>query len=404
MEVVYNTEQQKVPIKIWASIIEESAKQQLLNLAKLPFIHKHIAVMPDVHYGKGSTIGSVIATTKAIIPAAVGVDLGCGMSAVRTNITSKDLPENLHDLRNKIEFQIPFNFHSTAESKLQHKRGIYYAEQKKGIDSFYATEGFGRLIEDNPKVINLHCRDQLGSLGGGNHFIELCLDEDDFVWVMLHSGSRGLGNRIGTHYISKAKELAEQYYIALPDNDLAYLPQGADIFEEYVSSVGTAQRYAAINREVMLNTILNLMKIEFKDFELTNKAISVHHNYVQKENHFGKNIWVTRKGAVSARKGQLGIIPSHMGGVSFITEGKGNRDSFCSCSHGAGRVLSRTKAKNMYSKEDLINQTKGVECPKDESKVDEIPSAYKDINTVMKDQEDLVSIKHTLKCILNIKG
>lgn len=402
----------KVPVKGWTKHVpvEDSALQQLLNVASLPFIHKHVAVMPDVHLGYGATVGSVIPTKGAIIPAAVGVDIGCGMLAVRTNIKAKDLPDNLHNIRCDIENAVP---HGRTQSGKRYEpsndRGLWhntpainelkFKHLSKGLQSINEREDDKLLGRASNNAIN-----QLGTLGTGNHFIEVCVDQDQDVWVMLHSGSRGVGNRIGTHFIEKARTLAEKWFINLPDRDLAYFPQGTDVFDDYLNAVHWAQDFALTNREIMLENILIVLKNHFPELATTEEAVNCHHNYVELENHYGSNVWVTRKGAVRARSGDLGIIPSNMANGSYIVRGKGNKESFCSCSHGAGRVMSRTEARKNISLEQHIKDTEGVECRKDADVIDESPSAYKDIDQVMESQKDLIEIVHTLKQVICVKG
>lgn len=381
--------------------IEDSALTQLKNLARLPpgMLPKNgIAVMPDVHAGIGSTVGTVIALRKAVIPATVGVDIGCGMIAVRTTLMAEDLPDNLGPLRAQIERDIPVGFN-------QYQRGLDIDQNWLGRESLFArgdalTKEFPEVHLKEAKITS-----QLGTLGGGNHFIEICLDRAGCVWIMLHSGSRGTGNAIGRHFIDKAKELMEQYHISLPDSDLAFLPENTPLFDSYTKAVAWAQEYAKENRAVMLNRVIRAMRrVIEKPFELYDEAINCHHNYVEKENHFGENLWVTRKGAIRARGGDLGIIPGSMGQRSYIVRGKGNAESYCSCSHGAGRVMSRAGARKKFSLVDLIAQTDGVECKKDDSVLDEIPGAYKDIDKVMANQSDLVDVVAVLKQVLCVKG
>ena len=378
------------PIKIWTNEVEEGALSQLKNLARLPFIHKHVAVMPDVHGGKGSTIGTVIATDGAIIPAAVGVDIGCGMCAVRLPF-QVDQIKDLKALRSEIEAVVPVGFNKNKE--VTNRVGDKIKEM--GDPSF-----------ENGMVVAAF---QLGTLGGGNHFIEVCTDLDGGAWVMLHSGSRNIGKRLADIHINKAKGLMKKYFISLPDPDLAYLAQGTKEFGAYLSDLHWAQNYAKENRNEMMERILEVIfrhqKIESgTPQDLVQFRVDCHHNYTRMENHFGKNIWVTRKGAVSAKDGEYGIIPGSMGAKSFIVKGKGNLESFCSCSHGAGRKMSRTKAKKIFSEVDLAEQTKGVECRKDTEVVDEIPGAYKDIDEVMANQSDLVDVAYTLKQLICVKG
>jgi tRNA-splicing ligase RtcB len=383
------------PIKIWTDDVEASALTQLKNLSRLPFIASNgVACMPDVHAGIGSTVGTVIATEKAVIPAAVGVDIGCGMNAVRLSLKASDLPDNLKPLRDEIERRVPLGAggahdHSTDIGEFTPMMG------KTIIDPIFK----GRTAQFYAKAAS-----QIGSLGSGNHFIEICIDENQDVWIMLHSGSRGIGNMIGTYYIAKAKRQMEQFFITLPDDNLAYFPEDTEDFDDYMYAVGWAQNYALENRRRMMIQVIEAMRGMMPEFTITQEAINCHHNYVEKENHFGRNMWVTRKGAIRARDGDLGIIPGSMGQRSYIVRGKGDLQSYCSCSHGAGRVMSRAEAKRRFSLTDLIAQTEGVECRKDEGVIDEIPASYKDIDQVMANQTDLVEVVHTLKQVLCVKG
>jgi tRNA-splicing ligase RtcB len=384
-------------IKSWTRgvPVEASAEAQLRATADLPFIHKWLAVMPDCHFGYGSTVGSVIPTKAAIVPAAVGVDLGCGMSALQTSLRASDLPDSLGAMRSVIEAAVP------------HGRGSFGDVPLSQRATWHAMEpAFHTLHEKHPKLEAGNASAQLGTLGGGNHFIELCLDELDNVWVMLHSGSRGIGNRIGTYFIELAKEEMRRWFINLPNEDLAYLPEGSRYFDDYVDAVHWAQDYALKNRQLMMEQVLASVRATpgLPPFSADLMAVSCHHNYVSKERHYGENVYVTRKGAVSAREGELGIIPGSMGARSFIVRGKGNRDSFHSCSHGAGRIMSRTEAKKRFTLADHAAATAGVECKKDESVLDESPGAYKDLAAVMSAQSDLVEIVRTLKQVLCVKG
>ncbi|MDR2013228.1 MAG: RtcB family protein [Rhodanobacter sp.] len=403
----YDIEQPEggVPIKLWTQgvPVEDDAKKQLANAARLPIVFRHIAAMPDVHLGIGATVGSVIPTRKAIIPAAVGVDIGCGMMACKTSLRAEDLPDNLGPLRAAIERAVP---HGSTPRKQGRDQGSW-ENPPDTVDQIWATlaEEFAALCELHPRLEKTNNRKHLGTLGTGNHFIEVCLDEDGAVWFMLHSGSRGVGNAIGSHFIELAKKDAEQHQRNLPDRDLAYFEEGARYFDDYVRGVGWAQRFAARNREVMMGHLIATMrKVIPKPFESHVLAVNCHHNYVQRERHFGEDVFVTRKGAVSARRGELGIIPGSMGARSYIVRGLGNPESFASCSHGAGRVMSRTQAKKRFTVADQIKATEGVECRKDEAVIDEIPMAYKDIDAVMQAQRDLVEVVHTLKQILCVKG
>lgn len=392
------------PIKAWTVgvPVEEEAKKQLRNLAGLPFIHKHIAVMPDVHYGLGATVGSVIATHKAIIPAAVGVDIGCGMMAVETSLKASDLPDSLSEIRTAIERSVPHGFVTTQGRSI---KGGWAVAPNSAITRYRELgQRYEAIVSKHPKLNHKSPLSQMGTLGGGNHFIELCLDERGVVWVMLHSGSRGAGNLIGRYFIERAKEEMRRHFINLPDNDLAYISEGSNLFDDYCTALDWAQEYAMENRKQMMETVLVVLRQHLRAFQLGKHAVNCHHNYVAKENHFGENVLVTRKGAVRARAGDLGIIPGSMGAKSFIVRGKGNEQSFCSCSHGAGRVMSRTKAKSVFSVEDHAKATAGVECRKDEDVIDETPGAYKDIDAVMLAQASLVEIVHTLKQVLCVKG
>lgn len=379
--------------------------QQIDNLCKLPFIHKHIAVMPDVHAGYGSTVGSVIPTKGAIIPAAVGVDIGCGMMAVQLDMTASQLPENLKAARSAIEAAIP---HGRTDNGGKNDRGAWgEVPEDVALAWFKMADELTKIGDKHSKLLkgNVNTARHLGSLGTGNHFIEVCLDETDTVWVMLHSGSRGIGNRIGSYFIQLAKEEMKRWFVNVPDVDLSYFPEGTDYFNDYVQAVGWAQDYARINRELMMARTLNALTEVFGRGVLVQKqAVNCHHNYVERENHFGANVWVTRKGAVRARTGDLGIIPGSMGARSFIVEGLGNAESFNSCSHGAGRTMSRGKARNTFTVADLAKQTAGVECRKDADVLDEIPGAYKDIDVVMANQSDLVRPVHELRQIICVKG
>jgi tRNA-splicing ligase RtcB (3'-phosphate/5'-hydroxy nucleic acid ligase) len=371
------------PVKIYTRDIENEALTQLKRIAELPIIHSHIAAMPDVHLGIGATVGAVIPTLNAIIPAAVGVDIGCGMSAVRLSVKSAQLPDNLAAMRSAIERAVPVGLQA-------HKTVSIRASACK-----HMAAGVDWLFEKHPAVMkmlkqpNTIWTKQMGTLGSGNHFIEVCVDENKDVWIMLHTGSRGIGNAIGQH---------------LPDKDLAYFTEGSEHFVDYVTAVNWAQEYARLNRNEIMGLVLRAIAPFLPTFHADRHAINCHHNYVSREQHFGADVLVTRKGAISAREGELGIIPGSMGAKSFIVRGKGNADSFCSCAHGAGRKMSRTAARHAFSKEDLIAQTKGVECRKDKAVIDEIPAAYKNIDEVMQNQSDLIEVVHTLKQVLCIKG
>lgn len=391
-------------IKAWTKgvPVEEAAKQQLRNIASLPFIYRHVAAMPDVHFGRGATVGSVIATRGAIIPAAVGVDIGCGMMAVRTSLTAERLPDSMAQVRDAIERAVP---HGGIGIKGGWKDGVPDRVGNRFFQSGLA-DGLTRLEDRHPAIKNANSLVHLGTLGGGNHFIEICLDEENRVWVMLHSGSRGVGNRIGTYFIERARTHLEKQVLghALPDRDLAYFTEGDDLFEDYMAAVLWAQEFAAVNREVMMERTLIALRKHFPKFRTGKTVVNCHHNYVAREQHFGEQVWVTRKGAVRAGEGELGIIPGSMGAKSFIVRGKGAAESFHSCSHGAGRAMSRGAAKRTFTLKDHRQATEGVECRKDEGVIDETPGAYKDIDAVMAAQADLVDVVHTLKQIVCVKG
>lgn len=401
-----NTQGKGVKAWIKGVAFDDNTQQQLLETAQLPFIFKHIAAMPDCHVGKGSTVGSVIPTKGAIIPAAVGVDLGCGMVATRTSLKAEDLPDDLKALRLALETVLPVGQSDWDKGLFarQDTLSSYRQRREQAWDSLAA--GYDKLAEKYPQILAKHRHPvaQMGTLGGGNHFIELCLDESDQVWLMLHSGSRGIGNRIGSYFIQHARKEMERLFVQLPNRDLAYLAEGSEDFDDYVQSVEWAQHYAFKNREVMLDNALAMLRQHLPPFEIEAEAVNCHHNYISREHHSGENIWVTRKGAIRAREGELGIIPGSMGAKSFIVRGKGNDESFHSCSHGAGRTMSRTAARKHFSLEDHLQATAGVECRKDEGVLDETPGAYKDIDAVMAAQQDLVDIVHTLKQVLCIKG
>ena len=392
-----------VPVKMWTRgvPVEDAAKKQLANAARLPIVFKHIAAMPDVHLGIGATVGSVIPTFKAIIPAAVGVDIGCGMMACKTTLTASDLPDNLGPMRTAIERAVP---HGRSVGG----RDVGAWHNIPGVvDNAWGQldDEFKALCADYPKIAKTNHRNHLGTLGTGNHFIEVCLDEAGSVWFMLHSGSRGVGNFIGTMFIELAKQDAIRNNANLPDRDLAYFEEGARYFGDYVRGVGWAQKFARLNREVMMRHVVDAVRgVIRKNFQAHVEAVNCHHNYVQKETHFGEDVFVTRKGAVSAKKGELGIIPGSMGARSYIVRGKGNPESFDSCSHGAGRVMSRGEAKRRFTLADHRAATEGVECRKDKDVIDEIPMAYKDIDAVMEAQKDLVEVVHTLKQVVCVKG
>ena len=392
-----------VPIKVWTRgvPVEAEAREQLANAARLPIVFHHIAAMPDVHFGIGATVGSVIPTVKAIIPAAVGVDIGCGMFAAKTSLMAADLPDNLGPLRAAIERAVPHG------RRPGNRDPGAWSEVPADVDAAWSTlePRFRALVRDHKRLAKTNQRVHLGTLGGGNHFVEVCLDEVGAVWLMLHSGSRGVGNAIGTLFIELAREDAMKNDVHLPDRDLAYFREGAAHFDDYVNAVEWAQDFARVNRELMMGHVIAAMrKVIPKRFETHVEAVNCHHNYVSRERHFGSDVFVTRKGAVSARDGELGIIPGSMGAKSFIVRGKGNPESFHSCSHGAGRAMSRGAAKRRFTLADHRAATAGVECRKDADVLDETPAAYKDIDAVMAAQADLVDIVHTLKQVVCVKG
>jgi tRNA-splicing ligase RtcB len=393
------------PLKSWTVGVpfEPEARAQLERIARLPFIHRHVAVMPDVHLGKGATVGSVIATRRAIIPAAVGVDIGCGMIAVRTSLRSAALPDDLRAVRTAIEAAVP---HGRTDNGGPNDRGAWRDPPAPAVEVWTTLRArYETIVAKHPRLDRGSHIQHLGTLGTGNHFIEVCLDETDQVWVMLHSGSRGVGNRIGSAFIELAKEDMRRWHINLPDQDLAYLPEGTEHFDDYVEAVHWAQDFARHNRELMMNAVIAALgRAGLPPFEARLEAVNCHHNYVAVENHFGENVFVTRKGAVRARRGDLGIIPGSMGTRSYIVRGLGNEQSFHSCSHGAGRAMSRTEARRRFSVADHQAATSGIECRKDQEVIDETPMAYKPIDLVMHAQRDLVEIAHTLRQVVCVKG
>ena len=395
-----------VPIKAWTKgvAMEEPARQQLLNAAQLPIIHKWIAAMPDVHYGIGATVGSVIPTKGAIIPAAVGVDIGCGMMAVQTSLTANDLPDNLKTLRTSIEKAVP---HGRTNQGKSGDRGAWHRLPDEVQDTWKVlSRGYESIVIKHPSVGSGNTANHLGTLGTGNHFIEVCLDEAERVWFMLHSGSRGVGNRLGTYFIELARNDMRRLQRNLPDIDLAYFEEGTKYFNDYVEAVSWAQEFARMNRKIMMQNIISAVRHsgEVPPFTAELQAINCHHNYVQKEHHYGADVYVTRKGAVRAGKGDMGIIPGSMGARSYIVRGLGNPESFESCSHGAGRAMSRGEAKRRFTVEDHCRMTEGIECRKDPDVIDETPAAYKPIDAVMNAQKDLVEIVHELRQIIVVKG
>ncbi|MGH8668042.1 MAG: RtcB family protein [Burkholderiales bacterium] len=396
MPVIQQITEGLVPVKVYTGELEPQARTQLVNVSRLPIVHHHVAAMPDVHLGIGATVGSVIPTLRAIIPAAVGVDIGCGMMASRLSLTANELDEKaLTKVFNQITRDVPVGFGQHDERDARDRAAQPF---KKPLT---------KILDRHPGIRkrlgrNSHWALQLGTLGGGNHFIEVCLDEAQRAWVMLHSGSRGIGNAIGSYFIELAKKDSGQ--INLPDRDLAYFAEGAAHFDDYVEAVGWAQDYARANREEMMDLVLEALRRHLPGFEVTEEAVNCHHNYVEQERHYGEQVWLTRKGAIRARAGELGIIPGSMGARSFIVRGKGAAESFHSCAHGAGRRMSRNAAHKQFKVEDLIKQTSGVVCRKDKGVIDEIPGAYKDIDEVMANQADLVEVVHTLKQVVCVKG
>lgn len=391
-------EEGRVPVKVYTDDLEATARQQLVNLSRLPIIHHHVAAMPDVHAGIGATVGSVIATDRAIIPAAVGVDLGCGMIAARTSLAANQLDEkHLKRVFDQITRDVPVG-------RGQHREGREIADAVRPL-----RRELERILDDHPEIRKRFRRaqnwaQQMGTLGGGNHFIEVCLDETQRVWVMLHSGSRGIGNAIGSYFIELGRRDMESSVSNLPDRDLAYLEEGTQHFDDYVRAVDWAQRYASSNREAMMDLVIAALRRHLPPFEVTHEVVNCHHNYVEREHHYGKDVWVTRKGAIRAGEGELGIIPGSMGAKSYIVRGRGSEESFHSCAHGAGRRMSRSAAHKRFTAADVVEQTAGVICRKDSGVVDEIPGAYKPIDEVMENQRDLVEVVHTLKQVLCVKG
>ncbi|MBI1942284.1 MAG: RtcB family protein [Betaproteobacteria bacterium] len=398
MPVLHEIHEGRVPVKVFTGEVEASARQQLVNISQLPIVHHHVAAMPDVHHGIGATVGAVIPTRRAIIPAAVGVDIGCGMIATRLSLSAGDLDEkSLRKVFGQISRDVPVGFGQHDEGKARVGAARQFEKSLRNIKQKHP--GIEKRVGKHSSWLR-----QMGTLGGGNHFIEVCLDEADRVWVMLHSGSRGIGNAIGTYFIELAKTDSEHSQIILPDRDLAYFAEGARHFDDYVEAVGWAQDYARANRAEMLELVIEALRRHLPAFDATAEAVNCHHNYVERETHYGERVWLTRKGAISARAGELGIIPGSMGTRSYIVRGRGSAESFQSCAHGAGRRMSRHAAKKRFGVADLIEQTRDVICRKDKGVVDEIPGAYKDIDEVMANQSDLVEVVHTLKQVICVKG
>lgn len=402
MNVLYDKTIQKVPVKIWSpeGSVEPQALKQLQNTSFMPFVFKHVAAMPDVHLGIGATVGSVIATKGAVMPAAVGVDIGCGMMTFKLAVRPEDVLNKAAEIRSAIEAVVPVGF--SDNKVLTPSVGLW--------DGWFGQYGWqavkaARRNERSQAELKEKAAAQMGTLGGGNHFIELCTDTAGDIWVMLHSGSRGIGNILARMYMDRAKVEMKRMFITLPDPDLAYFVEGTPDYRDYMNDLTWAQSYAAENREEMARRVIEAVKKVLGLEEMkTSNHVNCHHNYASMENHYGENVLITRKGAVRARQGDLGIIPGSMGTKSYIVRGLGNPESFCSCSHGAGRRMSRTEAKKRFTTEDLVKQTAGVECRKDADVVDEIPGAYKDIDAVMENQKDLVEIVTQLKQFVCIKG
>jgi tRNA-splicing ligase RtcB (3'-phosphate/5'-hydroxy nucleic acid ligase) len=395
-----------VPVKSWTRGVpfEAEARKQLENISRLPFIHRWVAAMPDVHWGIGATVGSVIATHGAVVPAAVGVDIGCGMMAVRTTLTASDLPESLRELRGEIEHAVP---HGMSKTRGRRDKGSW-GTPPADVDEEWKrlAPRFDVITVKHGRVKNSNHRVHLGTLGTGNHFIEVCLDTEQHVWVMLHSGSRGVGNAIGRYFIELAKRDMGERLGSLPDENLAYLAEGSARFDDYVEAVSWAQDFALANRRLMMKHVLEAVARTpgIRPFQATDVAVNCHHNYVARETHYGKDVLVTRKGAVRAALGDLGIIPGSMGARSYIVRGKGNPESFTSCSHGAGRAMSRNEAKRRFTVADHAEATAGVECRKDAGVIDETPGAYKPIDAVMEAQKDLVEVVYELRQVVCVKG
>jgi tRNA-splicing ligase RtcB (3'-phosphate/5'-hydroxy nucleic acid ligase) len=378
----------------WASVLEDKTREQAERTSRMPFIHPHLALMPDAHLGLGATVGSVIPTDRAVIPAAVGVDIGCGMIAVLTQLTAADLAgRSLSPLREAIERAVPLS------AGAQNRRLVATAQPRVvELEDEAVEAGF------DPDQRSGRWRLQLGSLGSGNHFIEVSLDETDRVWAFLHSGSRGVGNKIAQHHIAVARRLCELWRIDLPDRDLAYLVEGTDEFWAYIRELRWAQHYALLNREEMMDRVIRQLG-EFVGTDVVEQErVNCHHNFTQQEEHWGRTLWVSRKGAIEAREGQLGLIPGSMGTRSYVVAGLGNPMSLCSAPHGAGRQYSRSAARKRFTHEQLREAMAGIEFRDTDAFLDEIPGAYKDIDQVMADAADLVEVRHTLRQVVNVKG
>ncbi|WP_423058689.1 RtcB family protein [Brevibacterium linens] len=382
----------------WASILEQDTRNQARTTSEMPFVHPHLALMPDAHLGKGATVGSVIPTDRAIMPAAVGVDIGCGMIAVRTQWTEDQLRTEgtpLTRLRKDIENRVPLS--------AGHYNGILTDSAVERVTALQELWHMG-VGPGDPSDYAKNWKLQLGTLGSGNHFIEITVDEEHRVWAFLHSGSRGVGNKIAQHHIKVAQDIAKKYWIDLPDKDLAYLVEGTPEFDHYIAELNWAQHFALLNREEMMDRILAALASHMGAEVVEHERINCHHNFTQKEHHFGRNLWVSRKGAISAREGQLGLIPGSMGTAFYVVEGLGNKMSFNSSPHGAGRNFSRSKARKTFTHEQLREAMRGIEYRDTDAFIDEIPQAYKDIDQVMDDASDLVKIRHTFHQVVNVKG
>ncbi|MEO5345244.1 MAG: RtcB family protein [Magnetococcus sp. YQC-9] len=407
MPIRQSIESGRVPVRIFTDEVDELSRRQLTNVANLPFVFHHVAAMPDVHAGMGATIGSVIPTIGALIPAAVGVDIGCGMCAARLNLTSEELCDNGETLRAAIERAIP---HGRTDDGGPNDRGAW--NEVPGTiagwwEQFSIQKQLGDLLERHPKLLTARTNTMrhLGTLGTGNHFVELRTDPNHQVWILIHSGSRGIGNRIGTYFIQRAKDTVGREMKSLPDPDLAFFREGTNDFADYVRAADWAQQFAKANRAFMLQAVLAAIgRVIDRPLKIVEEPIDCHHNYVVKERHFGSEVWITRKGAIRARSGDLGILPGSMGTASYIVRGKGNKESFHSSAHGAGRRMGRNEAMRRFTVADLESQTRGIACPKDRSVLDEIPGAYKAIDAVMRHQVDLAEAVHELLPAVCVKG
>ena len=377
----------------WASILEDNTLEQARTASQMPFIYPHLALMPDAHLGRGATVGSVIPTLGAIMPAAVGVDIGCGMIAVRTQFTKESLPADLRPLREAIERAIPL-------SAGGYNRTVVATAEPRVAELTAMADASGLVPGNHAAKWDL----QLGSLGSGNHFIEVSLDETDAVWLFLHSGSRGVGNRIAGHHIGVAQKLMEKYLISLPDRDLAYLVEDTEEFDRYISDLRWAQHFALLNREEMMDRVIRQASEFFGTDVIEAERINCHHNFTERENHFGKNVWLSRKGAISAKLGQPGLIPGSMGTASYVVSGLGNTAALESSPHGAGRQFSRSAARRAFTHDQLREAMVGIEYRDTDAFIDEIPQAYKPIDQVMADAADLVEVRHTLRQVVNVKG